>query len=68
MSTQLVPPSPAAVPAMPLEESVRSPAATPPARRRRVKKQPLYLQHEELDGLFRVIHSVRDRALFRLAY
>lgn len=68
MSTQIVPPSPAAVPEMPLQESVVSPAATPPARPRRVKKQPLYLQHEELDRLFRVIHSVRDRALFRVAY
>ena len=68
MSTQIVPPSPAAVPEMAPQEPVNSPAEQPPARRRRVKKQPLYLQHEELDGLFRVIHSVRDRALFRLAY
>jgi integrase len=31
-------------------------------------KQPLFLQYEEIDSLFRAIHSVRDRALFRVAY
>ena len=57
-------------PAAPLASSEASaPAVAPPTKKRkRVKKEPPYLQYEEVDRLFRVIDSPRDRAIFRLAY
>src|ERR1039457_3105003 len=39
-----------------------------PKRKRRKKRQPIYLQTEEVERFFRVIDSPRDRALFRLMY
>src|ERR1022692_2925644 len=51
------------------ESSPPSPFESPePKRKRRGKKQPGYLQAEEVDRFFRVIDSPRDRALFRLMY
>src|SRR5581483_5181424 len=40
----------------------------PTGRRRRKKPAPQYLQEDEIARLFRAITSVRDRAIFRLAY
>jgi integrase len=40
----------------------------PPKRHRRKKREKPYLQFEEVDRLFRVIQSPRDRAIFRVAY
>jgi hypothetical protein len=42
------------------------PKAEPPKRQRRKRSQPLYLQFEEIERLFIVIESPRDRAIFRL--
>lgn len=44
------------------------PKTEPPARRQRKKKQPQFLQFDELERLFKSIDSTRDRAIFRLAY
>lgn len=40
----------------------------PVRRRRRKTGTPAYLQFEEIERLFAVIESARDRAIFRLAY
>src|SRR5579862_6227539 len=37
-------------------------------KRRKKKALPAYLQPEELERFWRVIISVRDRAIFRVAY
>jgi integrase len=44
------------------------PPLAPGKRRARRKGAPLFLQLEEMDRLFKVIESPRDRAIFRLAY
>jgi integrase len=44
------------------------PKTQPPKRKRRAKKEPPYLQYDELDRLFKAITAPRDRAIFRLAY
>lgn len=64
--SQLAPPNVA----MPPAESPDPPISDreTPKRKRKTKKQPLYLQPEEVDRFFRVIDSVRDRALFRIMY
>jgi integrase len=48
--------------------SPQPPEIMPPTRRRRGKKEPPHLQYDELERLFRVIESPRDRAIFRVAY
>jgi site-specific recombinase XerD len=51
------------------ETEMAKPAQAVEQKRRRKKKNTIkYLDAEELDRLFRVIKSVRDRAIFRLAY
>ena len=40
----------------------------PQKKKRKTKKQPGYLQPEEVDRFFRAIDSPRDRAIFRLMY
>ena len=58
---------------MPTDEPI-SPVSTElpeqenPKRKRRKKRQPMYLQPEEVKRFFRIIDSPRDRALFRLMY
>lgn len=50
-------------------QAVAAPPRAPSGRRPRKKKiAPLYLQQEEIKRLFRLIDSVRDRAIFRLIY
>jgi integrase len=44
------------------------PPLAPTKRRNRKRTGPPFLQFEEVERLFRVITSVRDRSLFRLAY
>ena len=41
---------------------------TNPYRTKRERKSLTSLREEEIDRLFRVIDSIRDRAIFRLAY
>src|ERR1019366_10792641 len=69
---------------LPLKRKRRAPSAAPQLaspetpelatasaaskRKRRKKRQPLYLQPEEVERFFRVIDNTRDRALFRLMY
>jgi hypothetical protein len=59
---------------MPIIDETISPVSTEPLeqetpkRKRRKKRQPIYLQPEEVERFFRVIDSPRDRALFRLMY
>src|SRR5664279_3821590 len=48
--------------------SAEPPKSEPPKRRRRHKDGPPFLQFDEVARLFVVIHSPRDRAIFRLAY
>jgi integrase len=44
------------------------PPLAPTKRRARRKSAPVFLQTEELERLFKVIDSSRDRAIFRIAY
>jgi integrase len=46
----------------------QNPSLSAPRRKKRAKRAAAYLQEEELERLFRVIRSARDRAIFRVAY
>lgn len=45
--------------------STEPPEQETPKRKRRKKRQPIYLQPEEVDLFFRVIDNPRDRAVKR---
>jgi integrase len=55
-------------PNAPPTASTEAPKEETPKRKRRAKKQPAYLQPEEVERYFRAIDSPRDRAIFRLMY
>ena len=60
---QIVSPAPALPPSSP-----PSPPIEPPVKHRRKKIEPLHLGYEDLELLFHVTKSPRDRAIFRVAY
>jgi type 1 fimbriae regulatory protein FimB len=53
---------------MPKRPPVAPPRTVPQKPLRKVQVEPDYLSHEEVDRFFRAVSSVRDRAIFRLAY
>jgi integrase len=60
---QIVSPTPSLPPSSP-----PAPPVEPPSTHRRKRKEPLHLDYGDIERLFHIINSARDRAIFRVAY
>src|SRR5437899_3345064 len=63
-----MPPSLDSLPPLPPISEILPLLEPPPKKKKRKRKEIKFLTEDELARLFSVIHSIRDRAIFQLAY